>query len=105
MQLVSAWSNTLRRDERGTVEIVASGMTGTLLPIPPDLRARQHTGLGSELHKDQNAVCTAIITVCLAEYPRRQAAGGAWLGPPRPPHTHGARVTASVACATSPAQP
>src|SRR5262249_2562649 len=105
MQLVSACCNTFCREERGVVETVALGMTDDLLPVLHDLRAQQHTGLGSALRKGQNAVCTAIITVHLEGCPRCQAAGVALPGHPRPPHTHGAPVTASVVCATSPARP
>src|SRR4029453_13906957 len=105
MQLVSACCNTFCREEGGVVETVALGMTDDLLPMWHDLRARQYTGLGSVLRKGQNAVCTAIITVRLEGCPRRQAAGVALPGPPRPPHTHGMLVTASVVCATSPGRP
>src|SRR4029453_9439126 len=105
MQLVSACCNTFCREERGVVETVALGMTDDLLPVLHDLRARQHTGLGSVLRKGQNAVCTAIITVRLEGCPRRQAAGAAFPGPHRPLHTHGTLVTAPVACRASPEQP
>src|SRR5262249_44049444 len=105
MQLVSAWCNTFCREERGVVETVALGMTDDLLPVLHNLKARQHTGLGSVLRKGQNAVCTAIITVRLEGCPRRQAAGVALPGLPRPLHTHGVPATESVVCATSPARP
>src|SRR5262249_15307305 len=105
MQLVSACCMTFCRGEREMVETVVLCMTDGLLPVLHGLRARQYTGQDSELHRDQNAVCKAIVTVRLEGCPRRRAAGVALPEPPRLQHTHGKHSSAPVAPVASPGRP